>query len=59
MDDTDVKKIEKIINDRQEANTFYSNNSPVYRAFLKMEEAAFTDGTLQKDTKSLLRLAYL
>ena len=50
------EKIENIIKDRVEAHNYYSKNSPVYRAFTQMEEAAFTDGALSKGDKELIAI---
>ena len=56
MNDADVQKIETIIQDRKEAHSFYSEASPVYRAFLSMEEAAFAGGELSKGHKELVAI---
>ena len=56
MKDTDREKIEAIIEDRKEANGFYSRNSSVYRSFIRMEEAAFVDGALSKGHKELIAI---
>jgi len=54
--ETDAEKIETIIQDRKEAHSFYSDNSPVYRAFIQMEKAAFNDGELSKGHKELIAI---
>ncbi|MBD3255508.1 MAG: carboxymuconolactone decarboxylase family protein [Candidatus Lokiarchaeota archaeon] len=57
MDDQDISKIEKIIKDREEANTYFNNiNSDVYKAFLDMERSAFRKGELEKKNKELIAL---
>ena len=56
MKNDDVKKIEAIIEDRMESHTFYSEKSPVYRAFLQMEKVAFVDGNLSKGHKELIAI---
>ena len=56
MNESDKAKIEAIIQDRKDANKFYNANSSVYRAFLPMEEAAFTDGALTKGHKELIAI---
>jgi AhpD family alkylhydroperoxidase len=56
MNELDKAKIEAIIEDRQVAHKFYNANSSVYRAFLPMEEAAFTDGALTKGNKELIAI---
>ena len=54
MKDADVRKIEAIIQERKEAHGYYSEKSPVYRAFIKMEEAAFAEGELSRGSKELI-----
>ena len=54
MKGEDKEKIEGIIRDRNDGHRFYSANSPVYRAFLQMEAAAFADGELPKGHKELI-----
>ena len=56
MKDSDIYKIEAIIKDRKEAHKFYNGASAVYRAFTKMEEAAFNDGELSKGQKELIAI---
>ncbi len=56
MKEADRKKIEAIIQDREEANTFYCEKSPVYRAFLGMEHAAFVNGELSAGQKELIAI---
>ena len=56
MNDENAQKIESIIKHRKEAHSFYSENSAVYRAFTKMEEAAFADGDLSKGQKELIAI---
>ena len=56
MTDTDKTKIQTIIKDRKQAHGFYSKNSPVYWAFMQMEEAAFADGDLSKGHKELIAI---
>jgi len=53
---SDIQKIEAIIQDRKEAHGFYSAKSPVYRAFVQMEEKAFADGELSKGQKELVAI---
>jgi hypothetical protein len=47
----DSKDIEKIINDRREANSFLLKNSAVYRAFAEMEQETYCDGFLEIRSK--------
>lgn len=54
MNAADQEKIEKIIHDRKTAHTELNQKSPVYRAFLCMEEKAFADGALSKREKELI-----
>ena len=56
MNESDKVKIEAIIQDRQDAHKFYNANSSVYRAFLPMEEIAFSDGSLSKGYKELIAI---
>jgi len=56
MKDADKEKIETIIQDRKEAHNFYSGYSPVYQAFIRMEEAAFADGELSRGYKELIAI---
>ncbi len=56
MNESDRQKIEKIIADRKEAHGFYTGVSPVYRAFTKMEAAAYADGALAKAGKELIAI---
>lgn len=54
MDSADKEKIEKIIHDRKAAQTELNRKSPVYRAFLGMEEKTFADGDLSRREKELI-----
>jgi AhpD family alkylhydroperoxidase len=54
IDSEDKAKIEKIIADRKKAHSFYKSNSAVYRAFLGMEEAAFSGEGLPKKMRELI-----
>ena len=56
MDQEDINKIEKIIADRKTAHRYYSTNSPVYNAFLTMEEAAFKPDQLEKKYKEMIAI---
>lgn len=56
MDDAIRKKIDAIILERKRAHTFYNRNSPVYRAFTTMEQAAFGDGALPTAQKELIAI---
>lgn len=56
MDHEDSAKIEKIISDRKHAHGRLSRDSPVYRAFLEVEKAAFASGRLEKAVKELIAL---
>jgi AhpD family alkylhydroperoxidase len=53
---SDSDKIKKIISDRKEAHQFYSKNSKVYKAFLEMEDKAFSDGKLSKKFKEFIAI---
>jgi len=57
IDKVDKDKIEKIIQDREEANKkFVSNGSKVYKNFLNLEREAFSEGELKKLDKELIAL---
>jgi len=57
MDKIDRDKIEKIIQDRKEANKkFTSSGSKVYQNFLNLEREAFSAGELKKMHKELIAL---
>jgi AhpD family alkylhydroperoxidase len=57
MDPEDRQKIEKIIADRKRAHgRLVQGGSGVYKAFLEMEKAAYTDGSLTKAQKELIAL---
>lgn len=57
MDDRDREHIEKIIKDRKEAHQFLvSGKSEVYKAFLELENKAFSGGSLEKKHKELIAL---
>ncbi|MFX1538717.1 MAG: carboxymuconolactone decarboxylase family protein [Promethearchaeota archaeon] len=57
VNQTDIDKIEKIIRDRKLAHTFLlANKSKVYKAFLDMEEATYSDGALEKRIKELIAI---
>lgn len=57
MNQDDKVKIEKIIQDRKDAQrSSLDKDSKVYKAFLKMERAAFSDGHLSKLQKELIAL---
>ena len=57
MDKIDRDKIEKIIQDRGEANKkFASSGSKVYKSFLNIEREAFSEGELKKIYKELIAL---
>ena len=55
MDKQDREKIEKIIRDRKWAHEkLRDRGSVVYRAFLDMEKAAYSDAALEKKYKELI-----
>ncbi len=50
-----MNKLQEIARRRKEAHAkLVALKSPVYQAFLAMEQAAFTDGALPKKTKELI-----
>ena len=55
MDAQDKAKIERIIKDRKAAHGLHiSRDSKVYKAFLDMERAAYSSGTLEKKIKEFI-----
>ena len=55
MDTINEEKIKQIIKNRKRAHhRFVSKDSQVYKAFLEMEKAAYTDRVLPKLTKELI-----
>jgi AhpD family alkylhydroperoxidase len=57
IDEHDIEKIKKIINDRKDAhNTLLSKGSNVYKSFLDLEKNAYNAGTLSKMNKELIAL---
>lgn len=54
MDDGDIEKIEKIIEDRKTAHAFFGRKSKTYGAFVEVERNAFRDGRLTKMQKELI-----
>lgn len=54
MDDSDIEKIEKIIEDRRAAHAFFGKKSKTYRSFVEVERNAFRDGRLTKMQKELI-----
>ncbi|NLY92029.1 MAG: carboxymuconolactone decarboxylase family protein [Firmicutes bacterium] len=56
MDDKDREKIEKIIDDRKRAHSYYLSKSKVYRSFVEMEQKTYSDGALEKKYKELIAI---
>ena len=55
MEREDVKKIERIISDRERAHeTLIAKNCESYRAFLEMERVTYSHGSLSKQCKELI-----
>ena len=54
LNENDINKIQKIIRDRKSSHNVLTKNSSVYNEFLKMEEAAFKSGNLDKKYKELI-----
>ena len=54
VDDSDIGKIEKIIEDRKMAHAFFGQRSKTYRAFDEVERIAFRDGRLTRMQKELI-----
>ncbi|MFC1554939.1 carboxymuconolactone decarboxylase family protein [candidate division KSB1 bacterium] len=56
MESLDKNKIEQICRTRKQAHLFYMKKSKVYRAFVDMEQATYTDGALSKKQKELIAI---
>ena len=56
MNQEDTLKIETIIAQRNEAHRYYSERSAVYRSFVKMEQATFNPGHLDKKYKEMIAI---
>lgn len=56
MDTNEKTKIEQIVETRKKAHAWYLNKSKVYRSFLSMEKATYSDGDLDKKTKELIAI---
>lgn len=57
MNEEERRKIEQIVEARKRANGFYLKHSQVFRAYTKLESAAFSDGALSKMHKELQAVA--
>ena len=57
MEQADVEKIEKIINDRKNTHKYLvENKSRTYETFLRMEKAAYSPGALETKHKELIAI---
>jgi len=56
MELTDREKIEMIVSDRKRAHAELIGSSEAYRAFTRLEQAAFRGGSLDEKTKELIAL---
>lgn len=56
MKNLDKDKIEKIVNTRKHANSYYLERSKVYKSFLAMEQNTYKDGELSKKQKELIAI---
>ena len=56
MKNPDKEKIERIIQTRKQAHSFFIKKSKVYRSFVDMEQNTFTDGNLSKLQKELIAI---
>ena len=54
MKESDKEKIEGIIRLRKQANSFYTKNSKVYKAFCEVEKQTYCDGALSQKVKELI-----
>lgn len=57
MTDLVVQKIEQSIKDRKTLHPRFLKNVKTHRAFLELEQAAFSDGSLDRKTKELMALS--
>jgi AhpD family alkylhydroperoxidase len=48
MENPDLEKIERIIQTRKKAHSWYSGKSEVYRSFVAMEQKTYAEGKLSK-----------
>jgi AhpD family alkylhydroperoxidase len=51
-----MTKLDDLTRRRKEAHAVLSRRSPVYKAFLKMEQATYSDGKLPQKTKELIAI---
>lgn len=56
MDTNSKEKIDHIVETRKKAHAYYLKKSKVYRSFLEMEKATYSDGDLDKKTKELIAI---
>jgi AhpD family alkylhydroperoxidase len=56
MDKEGKDKIQKIVEDRTNANEYFERKSEAYRAFQELERKAFQSKSLQKGVKELIAL---
>jgi len=56
MTNSEKEKIERIIQTRKRAHSFYSEKSKVYKSFLNMESNTYKDGTLSKLQKEMIAI---
>jgi len=56
MEQIDKEKIEKIQIDRKKSHAYLYEKSPVYRAFVEMEQKTFVDGSLLRVNKELIAI---
>jgi AhpD family alkylhydroperoxidase len=56
MENLDKEKIERIINTRIKAHSYYSKKSKVYKSFVDMEQNTYKDGELSKLQKELIAI---
>jgi AhpD family alkylhydroperoxidase len=56
MKNLDKEKIEKIIQTRKQAYSFFSKRSKVYQSFVDMEHNTYKDGRLSKLQKEMIAI---
>jgi AhpD family alkylhydroperoxidase len=56
MENLDKEKIERIIQTRKKAHSFYNLKSKVYKSFVSMEQNTYKDGRLSKLHKELIAI---
>ena len=56
MDPEEKNKIDQIIKLRENAHSYYSRKSKVYKSFVEMENNTYIDGAISKKNKELIAI---